>query len=232
MRSAIEKTARKSNLSRLVDFLRTGIWRIPVRDLSETKAFLLHELRIFVLAARGFNEDKCLLRASALTYYSLLSVVPILALAFGMSRGFGIEQRLERLIHRTLPNQQEVADRIIGYAQSYLENVQGGIVAGVGVVVLIWAVIQLMGHIEECFNDIWGVRKGRSLGRKFTAYLSVVIIAPLLLVMASSATGLNGVESQNSTFTCLGRIQRGEKWGEVLAWHDCCHCFLSPCHEH
>ena len=188
MRSAIEKTARKSNLSRLVDFLRTGIWRIPVRDLSGTKAFLLHELRIFVLAARGFNEDKCLLRASALTYYSLLSVVPILALAFGMSRGFGIEQRLEGLIHRTLPNQQEVADRIIGYAQSYLENVQGGIVAGVGVVVLIWAVIQLMGHIEECFNDIWGVRKGRSLGRKFTAYLSVVIIAPLLLVMASSAT--------------------------------------------
>ena len=181
-------TDKASHLSRLAGFLKTGIWRVPARDLPKSKAFLLHELRVLVLAARGFNEDKCHLRASALTFYSLLSLVPLLALAFGVSKGFGIEQRLEGLILRALPNQQEVAVRIIDYAHSFLENAQGGVVAGVGVAVLIWAVIQLLGHIEECLNDIWGVRKGRSLGRKFTDYLSIMIIAPLLLVMASSAT--------------------------------------------
>ena len=78
-------TDKASHLSRLAGFLKTGIWRVPAQDLPKSKAFLLHELRVLVLAARGFNEDKCHLRASALTFYSLLSLVPLLALAFGVS---------------------------------------------------------------------------------------------------------------------------------------------------
>jgi len=184
------ETEQKSNISRLVDFLTTGIWRIPARELPGMKSFLIRQARILLLAARGFNDDRCQLRASALTYYSLLSVVPIVAMAFGVSKGFGIEKRLEKQILEALPNQREVAIRIIDYAHSFLENTQGGIIAGVGVAVLFWAVVRLVGNIEKSFNDIWGVRKGRSLGRKFADYLSFMIIAPLLFVMASSATVL------------------------------------------
>jgi len=107
-----------------------------------------------------------------------------------MSKGFGIEKRLEKQLLEALPNQQEVAVRIIDYAHSFLENTQGGLIAGVGVAVLFWAVVKLIGNIEKSLNDIWGVRKGRSLGRKFADYLSFMIIAPLLFVMASSATVL------------------------------------------
>ncbi len=184
------ETKRRSTVSRLVDFLTTGIWSIPARELPGMKSFLIRQARIFLLAARGFNDDRCLLRASALTYYSLLSVVPLVAMAFGVSKGFGIEKRLEKQILEALPNQGEVAGRIIEYAHSFLENTQGGIIAGVGVAVLFWAVVRLMGNIEKSFNDIWGVPKGRSLGRKFADYLSLMIIAPLLFVMASSVTVL------------------------------------------
>ena len=184
------ETERRSSVYRLVDFLMTGIWSIPARELPRPKSFLIRQARILLLAARGFNDDRCQLRASALTYYSLLSVVPLVAMAFGVSKGFGIEKHLEKHLLEALPNQQEVAVRIIDYARSFLENTQGGIIAGVGVAVLFWAVVRLMGNIEKSFNDIWGVPKGRPLGRKFADYLAFMIIAPLLLVMASSATVL------------------------------------------
>ena len=184
------KNAGKPRVGRLVDFFSTGIWRIPARELSGGKYFLIRQVRIFVLAARGFIDDRCHLRASALTFYSLLSVVPLLAMAFGISKGFGIERRLEKHILEALPNQQEIAVRIIEYARFFLDKTEGGLIAGVGVAVLFWTVIRLMGNIEKSFNDIWGVRKGRSIGRKFADYLSFMLIAPLLFVMASSATVL------------------------------------------
>jgi membrane protein len=111
-------------------------------------------------------------------------------MAFGVSKGFGLQERLERQILEALPNQREVALRIIDYAHAFLENTQGGIIAGVGVAVLIWVVIRLMGNIEKSLNDIWGIRKGRSLRRKFADYLSLMIIAPLLFVVASSVAVL------------------------------------------
>ena len=118
------ETERKSSVSGLVDFLTTGIWSIPARELPGMKAFLIRQVRILLLAARGFMDDRCQLRASALTYYSLLSVVPLVAMAFGVSKGFGIEKRLEKQILQALPNQREVAVRIIEYAHSFLENTQ------------------------------------------------------------------------------------------------------------
>jgi len=193
------KKERKFSLSQLMDFLKIGIWRIRIRELTGRQSFLIRQLRIFILAARGFSDDRCHLRASALTYYSLLSVVPLLALAFGVSKGFGLEARLQDLIVRAFPDQQEISNRIIEFSRSLLENTQGGLIAGVGVAILLWTIIKVMGNIENSFNDIWGVRKGRSLGAKFTDYLSLILIIPLLFVMASSATVL--ISSQVAAFT-------------------------------
>jgi len=190
---------RKLDLSSLTEFLSTGIWRIRASELRGSTSFLIRQLRIILLAARGFNDDRCQLRASALTFYSLLSVVPLIAMAFGVSKGFGLEQRLEKQLIKALPDQQEVVTRIVGFARSFLEKTEGGLIAGVGVAVLFWTVIKLMGNIEKSFNDIWGVRKGRSLGRRFADYLSLMLIAPLLFATASSTTVL--ITSQVSLLT-------------------------------
>ena len=82
-------------IPRILDFLRVEIWRIRLRNLPPKKSFLIKQLRIVLLALRGFGDDKCLLRASALTFYSLLSIVPVLAMAFGIAKGFGLQARLE-----------------------------------------------------------------------------------------------------------------------------------------
>src|SRR6185436_5975090 len=128
--------------------------------------------------------------ASALTFYSLLSIVPVVALAFGIAKGFGMERVLQTRIIENLDDQPEVADRLIAFARALLENTKGSAIAGVGVVVLFWTVIKLLGNIETSFNDIWGIKRGRALGRKLADYLSAMLIAPVLLVAASSVTVL------------------------------------------
>ena len=182
--------AVSNQIAQSIQFLKADIWRIRTSKLSTQKSFWIRQLRIILLAIRGFGEDKCQLRASALTFYSLLSVVPVVAMAFGIAKGFGFERLLERQLGENLQGQQEVLERIIGFANTLLENARGGLIAGVGVAVLFWTVIKLLGNIEKSFNDIWGIKTPRTLGRKFSDYLSVILICPFLLIMASSVTVL------------------------------------------
>ncbi len=149
---------------------------------------MFRSLRVVLLAFRGFAEDKCQLRASALTFYSLLSIVPVVAMMFGIAKGFGFETKIEQLLTERMAGQEEVAAWLIQFAQAFLENTKGGVVAGVGIVLLFWAVIKVLGQIEDSFNDIWGVREARNWGRKLGDYLSIMLICPVLLVLASSMT--------------------------------------------
>jgi len=173
---------------KVFNFLRLDVWRIRIRELPLGKYLLLRPLRIFILAFRGFAEDKCQLRASALTFYSLLAVVPVMAMAFGIAKGFGFEKNLETLLTNKIQGQEEVIQWIIKFANELLANTRGGVIAGVGVLILFWAVIKLLGNIENAFNDIWGMKKGRSFARKLSDYLSIMLICPILLIMSSSLT--------------------------------------------
>lgn len=177
-------------INNLIRFINTDIWRIRARKLPRSQSFLINQLRIFLLAFHGFNEDKCQLRASALTFYSLLSIVPVLAMAFGIAKGFGLDKMLETQILAKMPGQEQVVGQMIGYANVFLENAKGGIIAGVGVALLFWTVIKVLGNIENCFNEIWGVQKERTLSRKFSDYLSIMLICPILIVASSSVTVL------------------------------------------
>ncbi len=176
--------------SGIVQFLKADIWRVRENELSRVKSIFLRSFRVLVLSLRGLTEDKCQLRASALTFYSLLSVVPVVAMIFGIAKGFGFEKALERQVLLRLEGQEEVATRVIGFAQALLEDAKGGIIAGVGLLILLWTGIKVLSNIEKSFNDIWGVKKGRSFGRKISDYLSLMIICPILLVMSSAVTVL------------------------------------------
>jgi membrane protein len=183
-----DRIAKK--LSDTVQFLSSDIWRLQTHKLPPRRSFWITQLRIPLLAVRRFNLNKCELRASALTFYSLLSIVPVVAMAFAVAKGFGLEKMLREQLMTKFEGQEEVAERIIGFAQSLLANTRGGAIAGVGIVVLFWTIIKVLGNIERSFNDIWGVTTQRTMGRKFADYLSVMMICPVLLIIASSATVL------------------------------------------
>jgi membrane protein len=144
--------------------------------------------RVLLDAGRGFIEDDCYAKASALTFYSLLSVVPLLAVLFGIAKGFGFEKALELDLNERFIEQKEVVEKLIQFAYSWLENVRGGVIAGVGTVVLLWSVLGLLNNIETALNAIWKTSVARPYSRKISDYLAALIICPIVFVISSSLT--------------------------------------------
>jgi membrane protein len=175
-------------ISKFFNFIKVDIWRIRLADLPFGKSFLIKQLRMIILAFRGYDEDRCLLRASSLTFYTLLSIVPVVAMFFGVAKGFGFERRLQEELFNRFPGQEEVLNQVISFSNSLLEQTQGGLIAGIGMLVLFWSVLKVLGHIEMALNDIWGIKESRSWGRKFSDYLSIMLISPILVLMSGSAT--------------------------------------------
>lgn len=174
-------------IKNLGEFLTAGIWKMHLYEIYGVKLFLIKQLRIIMLALRGFSEDKVSLRASALTFYSLLSVVPTLAMIFGIAKGFGFQKKLEDELVSGFKGHEEALDWIVNMARNYLDNVKGGVIAGIGLIVLFWTVMGLLTNIERSFNHIWQVKKSRPFVRKFTDYLSIMLIAPIFILVSSSA---------------------------------------------
>lgn len=139
-------------------------------------------------AVREFKQDRCALRASALTYYSLLSIVPVMAMAFGIAKGFGFEKLLEKELMIRFSGQEEVAMKMIEFSMKILGETKGGVMAAIGVLFLLWAVVKTLSHIEDAFNAIWVIERGRVLIRKFTDYLALFFTAPMLLIFSGSVT--------------------------------------------
>ena len=176
----------KEIIERAWDFLRADLWKT---DLTKSRTIftpLFKPLQIILLTAHGFNKDKCYLMASALTFWSLLSIVPVAALVFGIASGFGFEKMLEQLLLEKMPGQQEIILQVVDFSHSLLEKTKGGLIAGAGVLFLFWSVIKILGNIEDSFNDIWKLSKSRTLTRKIGDYLALMIICPFIFIVSSS----------------------------------------------
>lgn len=175
-------------VSKIINFIKTDIWEVPSENLPRKRSFFIKLLKAVVLTLRRFNEDKCSLRASALTFYSLLSVVPVVALVFGVAKGFGFEKHLETQFLEKFPGHEEVVTQIIGFARSLLEETRGGMIFGTGMLTLFWLAIKLLSNIERSFNHIWRIEKSRSTGRKLSDYISIMLICPIFVIISSSFT--------------------------------------------
>ncbi|MBE6379493.1 MAG: YihY/virulence factor BrkB family protein [Lentisphaerae bacterium] len=135
-----------------------------------------------------FTEAEGQLRASSLTYYTLFAFAPVLALIFGMAKGFSLDIWVKTVLISKMKHQEEMLNWLFGFAESALSQASGGVIAGVGALILCWSVIKMIGNIETAVNRVWHVKKSRTIFRKFTDYLSFLVIAPVLLIAASSAT--------------------------------------------
>ena len=175
----------------LVNQLEKALRQTDPADYQGMRQHGARYLQLTLLSLRNFLNDQCLLRASALAFTTILSLVPFLALTFSVLKGFGVQRRVEPLVMAQLSGgSQEVASRII----NYINNTSMGTLGAFGLLALIVTVITLLGNIEEALNAIWGVAETRSLQRKFSDYISVVIVAPILIFTAVSMTSF--LESQ------------------------------------
>ena len=210
-------------------FVRSGIWDLDVKMLPTGKAVGVRVLRIIHMVFKGFRDDECSMHASALTFSSLMSLVPVLALMLSMARGLGdadtaknwVQDRIrdwtetfqtvspqmgnnddvtaqtndvENAVARfeselEWEGQQELAGRINAMVEAGFDRVDQinfARLGTVGLILVIWMVIEVLGRVERSFNRVWGVARGRSLWRRFTDYLSVLLVLPILIAAAAS----------------------------------------------
>ncbi|KAF0219478.1 MAG: hypothetical protein FD174_1938 [Geobacteraceae bacterium] len=169
----------------LVEFFSTTLWEMEPESYRGVRRYGVKYLQIMALVVKDFWDDQCLLRASALSFTSILSLVPFFAITFAVLKGLGVHNRIEPLIlEQMAAGSQEIVDNVI----SYINNTNMASLGAIGLVALIVTVITLLDNIEEAFNAIWGVRETRSLYRKFSDYLSVAVSAPILILAAISIT--------------------------------------------
>jgi len=168
--------------------LNDALWHKPLSEISKGKSFLVKQLRIMILAARGFSNDDVQLRASALTFYSILSVIPVAAIAFAIAKGFGLDKNLEIIITEKFSTYQDLLNKFLPQVRNAIEATRGGYIAGVGIIILFWSVVSLLEHIESSFNHIWQIRSSRPWYRKFTDYITIMLIAPVFIILSSSIT--------------------------------------------
>ena len=194
----------KKKLSLLKRFFSIDLWEINLRSLSVFRASCIKLARILVLSIHAFFVDKCPLQASALTFYTIFSIVPLAAMVFGIAKGFGLQQKLQTDLNARFSEYQVLLDKLYILADKALAKAQSGTIAIIGLGLLFFMVIKVIGNVEHSFNDIWGVRTARSIFRKCGDYTILLIVCPALLLFSSSATVY--ITTQISRFAEAGYV--------------------------
>lgn len=169
-------------------FVKQGVWEETGENISKSRRVFYDALKTMVIAVRGFYKDKLPIKASALTYYTLFSAVPVLALIFAIGRGFGFQDLIKNSIINQFYVQSTFLPYLLGFVEKYLKRVQGGIFVGVGVGVLLWSVTSGFRQVESTFNDIWQVKKSRPFLSQFTTYLSLLVLAPVFIIASGGVS--------------------------------------------
>jgi membrane protein len=170
---------------KLIHFITYDIWRITENEVSGLKQLGINVIKTLILAVRCFLNDNLQTKASALTYSTLLAIVPLLAVILGIAKGFGFQGTVRQELIDFFPGQEIELNKAFEFVESYLAQAQGGVIIGIGLILLLYTVISLLSTIEDTLNDIWKIRKSRSLHRMITDYLAMFLILPVLMTISS-----------------------------------------------
>lgn len=176
----------------LVRFFRHDLWHVQRHNTTALAYCCCSLLKKLLLAVEFFTTRRVIDMAAALTYSTLLALVPILAVVFGVARGFGYNKYIEVWFRELLGSQPQAADAIINFVNSYLVHTKSGVLLGVGLVLMLYTVLMLTLNVEKTFNTIWQVKHRRSLYRAVTDYLAMLLLVPVVIVLLSSYNAIYG----------------------------------------
>lgn len=170
---------------KIYTFVFFDIWKLTENELTRAQKFIFKFIKTVFIAIRGYIDDKLSVKASALTYSILFAAVPLIALLISISKGFGVEQLIENALSETFLGKYELVPEVMSFVEKYLQTMGGGLFMGIGIIILLWSVLSFFMQVETAFNEIWQVKKSRSIFRQFTVYFSAIIVIPVLIAFSS-----------------------------------------------
>ncbi len=171
---------------RVSDFFLNEIWNWDSNHIGVLRRTFYTCSRVLYLVFYGFWKDQCMIRASALTFTTMLSIVPFIAVAFSILKGIGFQD--SSYIHEMLLKVSAGREEVVVKMLEYVDNTNVKTLGTVGIATLLFTVLSTVGTVEKAFNVIWKVKNGRTFWRKFTDFFSVIFICPVAVIAATSVS--------------------------------------------
>lgn len=187
-----------------IDFLTHDIWRLNTENFSNKRNIFHNILKVIVLTVRNIDDQDLAASARSLTYRTILSIVPLMAVLFAIARGFGFEKIIESQLFEYLGGHNKTTIAVIDFINNSLEHAQGGLFAGIGITLLLYTIVILFIDIENSFNRIWQISSGRKIQRRITDYIAIVLLMPIFILLQSSINIF--ISSSANYFDKLGFI--------------------------
>lgn len=204
-----------AKIQSLADYCVSGVWK-DTRNSAKVRI-----IKVVNLSVRTFFDRDLQTRAMSLTYSTVLAIVPVLALIFAIGRGFGLQSLIEDALYKNFPGQHKFISMSLQFADSYLKEASEGVIVGIGIIFLLWTLFSLLSYIETAFNQIWDIKRQRTFYQKFTDYVAICLLVPILMICSSGVSiFMSATVSNNLHFAFLSPVLNVvlEAVPFVLAW--------------
>lgn len=168
---------------RLKRFVSDDIWTLEMEELSKAKARFVKYLKVMMITIRTFSSQKIGFQAVALSFFSTMSVVPFVAIAFAVTDGFGLAGKLTEFLYGYFNNSQETIDMVLGFAQNIISTAQSSAMGLISALLFVWIVIWMMLSVERVFNNVWQVQKSRNLLKRLTVIFAMLFLSPFVVMV-------------------------------------------------
>ena len=156
---------------KLKHFLSEDIWRLDIEDFSRAKARSIKYLKVLLITIKTFSAEKIGFQAVALSFFGTMSVVPFIAVAFAITGGFGLTDKLKKLLYEYFSNSQETIDMVLGFAENIIDTAQSSVMGLLSALLFVWLVFWMMISVERVFNNVWRVKKSRNIFKRISFYI-------------------------------------------------------------
>lgn len=171
----------KRKTYKLKRFFSEDIWAMEMEELSKARARFIKYVKVLIITVKTFAQQKVGPRAIALSYLSMMAIVPILAIVFGITGGFGLGDKLKEFMYANFGGNEQLIDTALQFAQNIIDTAQSGWMGFFSALLFIWIVFRLMMNVESAFNNVWKVEQSRNFMKRFAFYIAIILLAPFVI---------------------------------------------------
>lgn len=168
---------------RLRDFIRHDIWDVEIEELSKAKARFIKHMKVLLITIKTFSAEKIGFQAVALSFFSTMSVVPFIAIAFAVTGGLGLADKLASLMYAYFDNSQQVIDTVLGFAQNIINTAQSSSMGLVSALMFAFIVVWMMLNVEKVFNNVWRVQSSRHIIKRLSIIIPMLLVTPFVVLV-------------------------------------------------
>ena len=172
----------------LKNFFRDDIWKLEMEELSKARARFIKYLKVMLITIKTFANERIGFQAVALSFFSTMSIVPFIAIMFAITDGLGLADKLKEVLYTYFDNSQQTIDTILGFANNIINSAQSGAMGLISALMFAFIVIWMMLNVERVFNNVWMVRKTRSIIKRLSFIIALVLLSPFVVMVFFTGT--------------------------------------------